>query len=430
MNDFEFMPAYKIGNEAIDYQYNSKLKSRLIDCLRDFRAKGIYTSEAFAQSGIQKIILEETGLNIMPRIDKADYPNAYVYIPDIDKNNPIMVNFLRGWRSNSDLTTVMNFTNGKFDGLVDRKTGKVHGTFSKMAVPIYLTRGLISERNNFTIEEIAAVLGHELGHVWSYYERLIDLVSMNYAAAVTADRVLKTSRDEDRVILLTEYEKVTDTKLAEKETIANSESGRVIYTHLVSETVRNRRNVEGDEIYSYRGFEFSSDQFCTRHGFGAELSTGLARIYSDYNHSSSISWTAFIIINALSALITLTALGVLVFAGQWFLAIFSTLCILSFNPNEKIYDDPKQRIIRIRNEVIGSLKTASKEQKLEIVAQIAAIDEIANDLEDKADWHAAIWKYLIPSGRKTWSSMEFQQTMESLMNNELFAAAAKLETIK
>lgn len=428
--EFEFMPRYRIGNEAMQYKLNSKLFPRLEEAVHQLRAVGNYDPSSVAQSGIAKIVMEETGICIQMRVEKASYINAGVYIPELDRNNPILTNYMRGWRSNSDLHKVINFNNGTFNGLLDKKNGKVAGDFSKMIVPVFVTSAMMLDAERYTDSDVAAAIGHEVGHLWSYFERLIDLLSMNYAASYVAERVLKTATDVDRISLITEYEKAMDIELADKETIARSESGGVIYTHLVLETIKNRRNAEGNEVYSYRGFEFSSDQFVTRHGGGLAVATVVAKINQDYGHTSTMSWTAHILLNVAGAIVFLAALGILALAGMWFTAIVTGLLIVGCNPHASVYDNPEERLQRIRNEMVGSLKEAtSPEQRASVSHDIALLDGIMKDFEDKPSWHELIWNHLLPNGRKTKANMSLQQDLEKLMNNDLFVAAARLEQV-
>lgn len=428
--EFEFMPRYHIGNEAMQYKQNSKLFPRLEEAVHQLRAVGNYDPSSVAQSGIAKIVMEETGICIQMRVEKASYVNAGVYIPEIDRNNPILTNYMRGWRSNTDLHKVINFNNGTFTGLLDKKNGKVAGDFSKMIVPVFVTTAMMANSDRYTDAEVAAAIGHEVGHLWSYYERLIDLLSMNYAASYVTERVLKTATDVDRIALITEFEKAMDVVLAEKETIAKSESGGVIYTHLVMETIKTRRNAEGNEVYSYRGFEFSSDQFVTRHGGGLAVASVVAKINQDYGHSSTCSWTTHILLNIAGVILFMAALGLMLIGGMWFTAIVTGLMIIGANPQASIYDEPEERLQRIRNEMVGGLKEAtSPEQRASISHDIHLLDGIMKDFEDKPSWHMLIWNYLIPSGRKIRSNMSLQQELEQLMNNDLFVAAARLEQI-
>lgn len=425
---YEFAPAYRIGNEAIAYQIDSALHNQLSEAIINMRALGTYNADIQGRSKISDMIFDSTGIRVHLNIVVSAIPNACVYIPDLDKNHPLLNNYMRGWRSNADIHKVLNFTNGKFTGVVDKKNGKFLGDFSKMVIPVSITTGLLSDEY-FTPGEVAAAIEHELGHIATYYERIIELANFNYAAIYVTERVLKTSTDVERIKLITEFEGIVGSELAAKETIVESENGQVIYTHLITEAIKGRRNEEGDEVYSQRGFEFSSDQFVTRHGAGRDLATIIAKLDNRGFGSSSQSWVTHVGLQLLS-FAAHVALGAMVlwWRGIVPLVLYVVFTINLFGPTVKVYDDPRERINRIRNEMVGALKEAmDRDAREAITRDLAQVDKIAATLEDKPTWVEFIKGYLSTTARNEKTSREFQQNLEKLMNNDLFVAAATLE---
>ena len=106
------------------------------------------------------------------------------------------------------------------------------------------------------------------------------------------------------------------------------------------------------------------------------------------------------------------------------------MVLLAARPMDKTYDDPRQRMERIKREMVGELKLKlSDERRRQLVQDIAAVDTMMASVVDKAPWLEAIWKYLLPTGRSNQAKMEFQQTLERLANNNLFLQAARLENM-
>jgi hypothetical protein len=113
--------------------------------------------------------------------------------------------------------------------------------------------------------------------------------------------------------------------------------------------------------------------------------------------------------------------------GSLILTGLLVLILVCARPLEKIYDDPKERLARIRREMVGELKlTITDKRRKEIVQDLATLDYLLSKMDDKANILEAIWKYVIPTGRKTVAKKEFQQSIERLANNDLFVSAAKL----
>lgn len=417
----DFIP---VGVEAIAYQ-TTKFHEELTDKVDQFRKAGIFTTQEAAKMGIPKLIEDYTGMSVRIDIEASWAPNAMIRIPDMDKNHPMLNNFYRGWFTNNDMHTISKMVNDKFTGVIDRKNARVAGHFSKITAPLYLTTAILKSEK-FTAREIAGVMLHELGHLYTYFERIIDLVSINYAAWSAAERIMKTELDADRVVILTEFSNAVDAKLIEMETMAKMDGKEVIFTHLVCETVKNRRNEEGDMVYSYRGYEFSSDQFAVRHGAGVDLAAALDKVYrSQFLNPSYISWPTHVAIQSIGFLyhVLMASTG---FGG----ALFTAIVLLAARPMNKTYDDPRQRMERIKREMVGELKLKlSDERRRQLVSDIEAIDTMMSGINDKAEWLEAIWKYLIPAGRSNQAKMEFQQSLERLANNNLFLQAARLENL-
>lgn len=417
----DFIP---VGVEAIAYQ-STKFYDELTDLVEQYRKAGIYSTTEAAKIGIPKLIEDYTGMSVRIDVEDSWSPNAMIRIPDMDKNHPMLNNFYRGWFTNNDMHTISKMVNDKFTGIIDRKNAKVAGHFSKITAPMYLTTAILKSEK-FTSREVTAIMLHELGHLYTYFERIIDLVSINYAAWSAAERIMKTEQDTDRVVILTEFSNAVDANLIEKETLAKLDGKEVIFTHLVCETVKNRRNEEGDMVYSYRGYEFSSDQFAVRHGAGSDLAIALDKVYrAQFINPSYLSWPTHVAIQSVSFLYHL------LMASSGFVGtLFTALVLLAARPMNKTYDDPRQRMERIKREMVGELKLKlSDERRRQLVQDVEAIDTMMVGVKDKAEWLEAVWKYLLPAGRSSQAKMEFQQTLERLANNNLFLQAARLDNL-
>lgn len=421
-----------VGNEAIAYQDGETAKL-MTECFDKIAKAGVFTDRAVAESGLSKIIADRMGLSVEISVDETPVPNAYVAIPDIDRNNPIINNWERKWFRNGDLAAIHKFVNGKFSGLIDRENARVGGDFSKLTVPMYITSKLLSS-TDFTAGEKAAVICHECGHIYTYYERLVDMVSANWAALTATERLLKTSRPVDRIEILREYDTALGVSIPDKENTIRLEKGDAIFVHVVAETIKQRRNEEGDLVYSYRGFEQSSDQFSSRHGFGRDLVTALDKIHRSSYNSAYASWPVHIAVQAAKVVIFLfVTLGLLQNAlfgniGALINLVFIISTTLAVRPMNKSYDDPFARAERIRRDMLGELKDRNlpAEKRRQIINDIDIIEQTMKGVEDKRPVLEAIWAYIVPSGSESRAKMEYQQMIENMANNGLFVQTAKL----
>jgi Peptidase family M48. len=418
------------GMESIDHIRNSNLFSRLTAAVRYMRESKDYTVKNFKQSGFNDAIFEETGMRIQVELDPNTSPNAYVYIPEININNSIMQEWTRNWTTNDSLLDLKKALGRTTEALLDRSTSKVGGVLSNLLIKSCITKGLMTAKE-FTCEEIAAVMMHECGHVFTFFERMLDIMSMNYAISAVTSRLLNTEDKKLRMNLIHEFDAAFGVTIPDVELLAETKKGETIATVLISETVRNRRNAEGDMIYSQRGFEFSSDQFATRHGAGAHLVTALDKMMRKYGKDSSYScWAMHIIKQSTIFLLHIPA----VIAGLFLVPILSIILIallIISRPLNKTYDEIPARFARVRREMIDSLKdqTLPAELRRSILSELETVSNIIDKLEYKRDWLEAVWAHIIPSGRKATSSQELQQLLERLGNNDLWITAAKYKLL-
>lgn len=418
------------GMESIDHIRNSKLFSRLTEAVRYMRESKDYTARNFKQSGFNDAIFEETGMRIQVELDPDTSPNAYVYIPEININNSIMQEWTRNWTTNDSLLDLKKALGRTTEALLDRSTSKVGGVLSNLLIKSCITKGLMTAKE-FTCEEIAAVMMHECGHVFTFFERMLDIMSMNYAISAVTSRLLNTEDKKLRMNLIHEFDAAFGVTIPDVELLAETKKGETIATVLISETMRSRRNAEGDMIYSQRGFEFSSDQFATRHGAGAHLVTALDKMMRKYGNDSSYSCWAMHIIKQ-TGVFLLSISGIL--AGLFIMPIYSIILIaLLFisRPLDKTYDEIPARFARVRREMIDGLKdqTLPAELRRGILSELETVSNIIDKLEYKRGWLEAVWAHIIPSGRKATTSQELQQLLERLGNNDLWIAAAKYKLL-
>ena len=417
-----------VAAEAIDFQNAAKLFEPLADLIGEIRRAGVFTDTAFAERGAPSLIENHTGLSVKFNIINLPFVDASVRVPQLDKNHPLWANFMRVYATNDDLESVRKFVKGRFAGIYDRKDGKVYGDFTKLTSVVNLSTGLLKS-SKFSDHEIAAIILHELGHLSSYFERLIDLVSANYAITAAVERILKLERNVDRVEVLLDYDKYMGISVPDKETIVTSDNRGTLHTHLVCETMKQRRNEEGDEVYSYRAFEFSADQFAVRHGAGKYLVTSLDKLHrSQWLNPAYISWPLHITIELLKTVAQLTLVTFAAYTSPLTL-IANRAMLLAARPMDKLYDDPKERFDRIDREMVSELKNRNLApyRRDEILADLEAIRSISKLVKDKPTFFEAVWLYVIPSGNESRKRMEFQQTLERLTNNDLFTTAAKFQ---
>ena len=415
--------------EAIDFQYKSKLFSRLTEWCAKLRMDKVFTSKALMDSDLGKIIEEETNLQFIFKIDPITDPNAAVLTVQLDRNNPIYANFLHQYLDNDELLRAKSLLGNTIEGLIDYQKAKVGGVFAKVKNTMWLTVGLVASKM-LSDEEVAAVICHEIGHTFTIFSQIASLVSLNYIVDDLSKRLLGTSDRKVQITILHEYDSKYGIKLPEEELLATVDNKQKFVTKVVTDVVKNSRNSEGDYVFSLRNCEMAADQFAARMGAGRAIVTGLNKMYAAWGQDQYHSKAVHYMIQAFQIMLNSTMIG----AGLFIAPMVSVVLVFAMvitRPQEKVYDDPLERFTRVRNEYIAALKRLenNREMKQVYLDDIKSMDNVINALNKNIGWLEWVWDNWIPSGKRTKAAMEYQQLIERMGNNDLFMKSASYELL-
>lgn len=413
--------------EAIAFQTGGMLFKELTTILDAFIDGGKYTTEEFAKTGIKDVIFKRTGILIKPLIRPSMSINAGILPPDLNRNNVIGTIFDREMTDSADGIRTIRQARGAVKGTVDLANGMVGGAFSKLECKLAIYSALLTSRF-FTAAEIAAVILHELGHVFSYYEFLADTVSTNQALASIAKAVLAEPDHSQRVIILASTEKELDIALADKNGLADSKNAQTIHTVLLTGKMEKVRSALGSGVYDNVSWEYLSDQFAARHGAGRDLVTGLDKMNRYYDNEAYVPTAARFMSSVYATLLlagfTIVApvvgciVGILAFA----------LTAPKFADD---YDTLDIRFKRIRAQMVEALKAKDldKYERDQLVDDIKVIDTIVRDMGNYRGFLEVFWDTVRPSRRLARKQQLLQQDLEKLAANALFVHSADLKSI-
>lgn len=439
--------------ESIVHQFNSKLFPRLTMACDDLKIAYDRVGQPTKSSNfhnvskelaeIAKIIKEETNLSLVLGIYESPHNNAYVDIGPLGINHPFFKwahDHLYVQQDDLDaeksVTKLINTANDTI-GWVDRVNGKVHGIFKEIDFDSKISYGLIRKG---TGAGMAATILHELGHAWTLLEYLTGVVTRNYTLGSIAQIIMKQTDNETKVLIVdklklsitnkgnyphlnnTEYQTATGRKftttddLLETQVVLDSKSGDSLAVYLINAGVKPFYSDTGNYFYDTSGAEFLADQFATRFGAGLDLVMDLHEVYD--MHPERSLFTRCIA----------TALELFVIAVPWVAIIVILATALSPYPIKQ-YDDPKDRIIRIRNELTDALKNGdlSNDRKRGYINDIEKCNILLKEYHRYFSPIAFVTRILLPSKRKLYNDMRFQKKIEALANNNLFVTATKFE---
>jgi hypothetical protein len=409
--------------EAITQQ-DGLLFRELSAHLQDFIATGNITDRALRAYPIDKTIMTHLGLSVDFGMDEAQayIPNAWVVPPQVTKNHPLVADFWRFAMSDKEgIAAIRQSKNGFIEGTVDRVKAKVSGDFSKFVSEIRVTKGLFDTKIGMTAQEIAAIILHECGHLFTYFECLGDQITTNYQIHQVTKQLLGTADIPVRVKILREAETTMDVKVDNIEAASRMNNKELLQTVLLEAKVRSHRSEFGSYYYDLRNWESLSDQFAARHQCHLALATALDKMYRFAGHQSIMSTPRFLMSEVLK--VTLIVIGA-------FIALPLIVFILIQDPFLDTYDRPAERVRRIREDLVSALRDPGlgDDKRKAILSDITAIDDVLARLNDRTTLWEAVWKFLSPTIRGQQARVQDLKALEELANNELYVHAAALRT--
>lgn len=407
---------------------DGKFFEMLTENVEFLRTDSRYTTDAILESGIMETIRLETGLKVNFNIQKSDSNNygAYVILPNVDKNHPFIESYIRKYFTSTEGINAINYKNAIPKGTVSTETGKVSGWFSEIRHEMVISQGLFISKT-MKSEEIAAIILHELGHLFTYYLHLGTTVVSNLMLGATARRIVNAKDYTERTYVLEEAERTLGIEIPDKEMLAKIETDKNangIQTVMLTSLAEKARYETGFNIYELRACEQIADQFAVKHGAGVHLASALSKIYDYYGHSSYRNRMLHVFMEIMKLIF-----WCFVFL---FTLIVPVVCFLLVgNPWRKTYDDPAQRL----EFIASTLKEEIKERKLpeerrkQLVDDIEKIKMIAEEATDKRTLNQLFWQYLTFPGNKAAKQENIANKIIELSNNDLFISANKFALV-
>jgi hypothetical protein len=434
----KFIDNYHIGKESIDFQngiFGKELEA-VIKTIQDDRIKTSDLQSSDQRKLLQAIILKHTGLNINLLLNTDQV--ACVYLPTVHRNHLFYYNEYRHLYEMKDSMEIFKkIKEIKQKNTVNLKTSTVTGIFSKLEVDIHLEVNSFL-RNGMPPGQITAILLHEVGHLFTYYEYITRQHSTNQILAGIFRSVLNKDSIKEREFV---FEQAGVLLGGDKNTfkdLVNQNDTRVISTVVYSKHVEFMKSELGSDAYDYTACEQLADQFATRHGYGRELIEALETLgYMFGSTTGKISefWSglfqivSFILMTTV-AVFALMVGNVLAFICFGFLPLVSVLVAGSGN-KDYTYDILKTRYLRVREQMIQRLKDKriKKEESELIVDSIKRIDVVISETYEERLPLDKMMDFIFSSDKKVRSSVVLHRQLEELASNDLFIKSAELSLI-
>jgi hypothetical protein len=430
-----------VAAESIRFQDKKKLAA-LAELVETFRRAGDFSPAGYDKSGIEKWVFDTVGVTVMLRngseIGLAQFAFAGVEPPKLDANNPIVSNLHRQfYRGNNDLDAYTKFIKeNELAGTFDDSNAKIGGDLSKVASPLYVTPVLMGPDLKMTDYEIAAIILHEVGHVYYYFRCLMRGIVVNLIADAAANRMMSMESPAEKLRVVKDVERMLNTKIDQPETICNEYKKENLYVHLVTATLLERPNITGGEGFGNRTWERAADDFAARFGAAPHLAAGLYKLETSpmYLLRSSSYMNMGVHLTLELGRVALLVLWSTQPIGLLMAALSVTFGMLANDPSATIYDPPQERFETMRRVLVEELKTLegistkdANAHRSRILEGISQVDALLKTVKDKDNLYGFIYKNLVPSGRRERDAVDYQRDLESYMSNDLTVAMNKLK---
>lgn len=428
--------AISLALEAIAFQ-NGDLYQDLIDACRDLRGfgKGMSDRDFWASDEVQsiaRVVKAHTHMTIS-LVDGTE-TGPMVIFPAVDESHPLRPNWIKqfiidGYRYDgaADVRRIMKTMESNLvQGAVDLKHSKVSGVFAELQSQLLMPRSMFENDLMGTVEQVAAIVLHEIGHIFTVFEYAGRTITTNNVLAGMLRAMDKTVIADERTTVFAKGAELMRMSKEQREAVLNAKSEAEVTCIVIDSAVQLSRSELGLNIYDITGSEQLADQFAARHGAGRTLVLALDKLERFYK--KPLHWFLRMIG------FIFQVVGWIFIAAMLHVVLLATfLFMYAIVPEYEIpeHNTLKGRYMRILHECTEQLKnrSLSPEQKKAILADYEAIKAIADKVEDSLPLLRKFSYFVNPRYRNARKFHLLQNDLEALGASSLFADAAKLSTL-
>lgn len=398
----------------------SSLLADLNEEIASLRKSGDYSQEALEKSRVGEIIKAHTGINVVFYVNEKVGHNAFAKFAALDNSHPFFTQMgLEPWFQGE--TAISNLDRGPLEGTVDRKNYKVTGVFSKVESPIVIGHALMKDKD-FSNEEITEIIAHEVGHHYTYFELLGNVIRESWIIS-NASRVAAGSKDPEikKKVLVRSQEQLGIEPLNHDDLLQSASATRKdsVELVLVSNSLIKAGTQSNTRYYDARTVEQLADAFVAHHGGGRALASALVKFSKKTHGLATRHPVTYIVVELIKTLFTL----VMFFS----LPVSTVIWLVAMVPSVKIYDDPEMRVNTLKQQMVASLRQVNNEEEKQILLEeIKALEKCAAELKDKRTFYTMIYEAITPIGRKRYNQEKQQEAIKSLLFNEFQAKALEM----
>ncbi len=405
---------------------------------------------------IEKLVSNRLGLSIEIETN-VDSIGAILVMP-INDHNILIPNDFKGHDFIKEIKKKAKYEN-KDKGYIDLKNSVVSGIFSTYKHTLYMNIYNNVKVELFTPGEMTAIMLHELGHAFTWYEYSDRLESTNQVMQTILSELSK--KEKNLTYIYRELEGSFKLSKEEIDDIVNTPSGIILGYKIFNVMIKEYTSQLPVDKYNETSSEQLADQFANRFGYGRELVCALDKLAKKHPGTTFgrvistvtigvlltvavTSFLTFILVTLFSASPMLgllfgigvgianipTAIAAIIF-GSIVGIVFLIIAKIFNITGHMTYDQGVERYKRIRNDLISLLKVQGLhlEDKQSIINDVNNIDNIIKNPSIKPGLVDSIIEGATNLFRKeAVNDIKIQRLLEELASNDLFLKSAQLVT--
>jgi hypothetical protein len=331
-------------------------------------------------------------------------------------------------------------SNKKDKGTVNTAEARVGGVFADVVIQLFIDFLQLKNVYRCTPAETTGIMLHELGHAFCGMEYSDRMDTNNQVLADLTKAILGKKSNKDVNYIFREL-KTVNPKIKREEADKLMSSDKTVASYNWFKYIID---ISGDGTgtqiengkYSSTSFEQMADNFASRFGYGRHVTTGLDKLIKsgwspEKQRSAWLFWQIFILIG----IVTMVWWLAVAISGGFLLEILiGALLTVMFvstsgeDGRDYTYDKLKLRYIRIRNDLVESLKDPKMDKKevKTIVDNIYVIDGCIKETFEYNNLLDGFLNVFWSSDRRAGKSIQEEQLLEELASNMLFVRAAEL----
>ena len=446
---------HSLGLESIDFQkddYHLKMEKVCSDIMETIKSniksgaygehEDMYAAEIEKDEALKKplidLIFNRFGIKVKPLFAHDAYAAV---IPSYINYNHIFAPkeapfYYEYGAFGKELLQIKN--RKQQSATIDLEKAKVGGFFSEIEHDMFYHVPMMI-KDSLTPREFAAIITHEIGHIFTFMEYCYKLNATNQVFQSLCDEVIGKNEKKQKEIILKDYKFGSSVKPEDIEEIINSETKVVLGYKLFKVFKLEVTDLMNKSHYNQATSEQMADNFAVRMGLGRELVTSLDKIHRAYRNPNYglmnvmhhvLTFMLYVLVGVVAIM-----LGIMIpiFASFSVIAVMFLISLILGEREsnlDRTYDEVKDRFMRVRHQIIEQLKNKNM-PKHEIKSTLESLEEITKIVNDVGRYRGIInrlFKIFSSKDREAFNEILNMRDLEELAHNELFVSSAKLQS--